>query len=296
MTNAIPEILVRHLLCARPEGLKRLSYRQQGPGHGGLPSVICVHGLTRNASDFDDLGAVLASTGRRVMAPDVLGRGDSDWLADPMGYAVPGYVGDMMGLIARATAPLGQDGVDWVGTSMGGLIGLTLAASPISPIRRLVLNDVGPFIPKAALEHIATYVTGAPSPVFASLTEAETHYRAVHAEFGPMTDADWAKLTRESVVPVEEGTGWRPHQDPAIGVAVQAVPPDDVDLWTLWDQIACPVLVLRGERSTLLLPETAEEMTRRGPDCRVHTVHGAGHAPAFTTADLIQVVADFLAE
>lgn len=287
-------ITVRHILCARREGLKRMSYRQQGPGHGGAPPVICVHGLTRNARDFDGLGAALAGTGRRVMAVDVLGRGESDWLAEPAGYVVPGYVGDMMAVIGRATAPLDQDQVDWVGTSMGGLIGLVLAASPISPIRRLVLNDVGPFLPQAALERIATYVTAA-VPVFPSVAAAEAHYREIHADFGPMSDADWAALANDSVVPTEDGQGWRPHQDPAIGVPMTVMPPVDMDLWAQWDQVACPVLVMRGERSDLLAEETVAEMVRRKPDCQVHTVAGAGHAPTFTTPALNKVVVDFLA-
>ncbi|MBB4265092.1 alpha/beta fold hydrolase [Roseospira visakhapatnamensis] len=294
-----PAVVVRHVLCARREGLKRMSYRQQGPAHApqgqeGAPSIICVHGLTRNAHDFDALGAALAATGRRVLAADVLGRGASDWLADPMGYAVPGYVGDMMGLIGRATSSPRQDQVDWVGTSMGGLIGLVLAASPISPIRRLVLNDVGPFLPQAALERIAAYVT-AEAPVFDSLEAAEAHYREIHADFGPMTDDDWTALTRHSTVRTEDGAGWRPHQDPAIGAPAAAMPAHDMDLWDVWDQIACPVLVVRGARSDLLTPDVAEEMGRRGPGCTVHTVTGAGHAPTFTTPEINRVVVDFLA-
>ncbi|SDE81732.1 alpha/beta fold hydrolase [Rhodospira trueperi] len=286
---------VRHVLCARPEGLKRMSYCQWGPGHGGHPAVICVHGLSRNAHDFDHLGAALGEAGRRVLAPDVLGRGDSDWLTDSSGYQLPHYVSDMTPLIARATAPLDMDQVDWVGTSMGGLIAMLLAASPQSPIRRLVLNDVGPFVPKAALERIAAYATAA-EPTFASLEEAEAHYRQIHADFGPMTDADWNDFTRHSTVQRDDGPGgWLPHQDPGIGDPMRGQEVADVDLWPLWDLIQCPVLVLRGARSDLLTAETAAEMTKRGPNCTVHEVPDAGHAPMFTTAEINGVVADFLA-
>ncbi|KAA5605912.1 alpha/beta hydrolase [Roseospira marina] len=290
------EAASRHVLCARQEGLKRMAYRRWGvrpkTPDPALPAVICVHGLTRNSHDFDGLGATLLDAGgRTVMACDVLGRGNSDWLADSSGYQVSHYVGDMSALIARA----GTDEVDWVGTSMGGLIALLLAASPLSPIRRLVLNDVGPFVPKAALERITAYTT-APAPTFANLDEAEAHYREVHADFGPMTDADWAAFTRFSTVPLEDGSGrWRRHQDPAIGDPMKGVEATDLDLWVLWDLIRCPVLVLRGARSDLLLPDTVEEMKTRGPGCTVYEVPDAGHAPMFTTPEINHMVADFLA-
>lgn len=288
----------RHVLCARPEGLKRMAYRHWGPTPSGgssdgvRPAVLCVHGLSRNSHDFDGLAPVLAKAGRSVLAVDVLGRGASDWLADSSGYQVPNYVGDMTALIARA----GTDQVDWVGTSMGGLIAMVIAASPLSPIRRLVLNDVGPFVPKAALARIAAYTT-APAPTFASLAEAEAHYREIHADFGPMSDADWAAFARHSTVPLNDGSGrWRRHQDPAIGDPMKGVEAADLDLWMLWDMIRCPVLVLRGARSDLLTTETVAEMQRRGPGCTVHEVPDVGHAPMFTTAEINGVVAAFLAD
>ncbi len=284
------------VLCARPEGVKRMSFQSWGrfpdadANAAAAPAVICVHGLTRNSHDFDALGPALADAGRRVLAPDVLGRGDSDRLTDPSGYLVPGYVGDMMPLIARAGSPA----VDWVGTSMGGLIAMAIAAGPLSPIRRLVLNDIGPFVPAAALARIAAYAT-VPAPVFESLEEAETHYREIHADFGPMSDADWADLTRHSTVPTADGAGWRPHHDPAIGDAMKAAgEPADLDLWAIWDLIHCPVLVLRGARSDVLLPETVAEMARRGPGCRVLEVPDAGHAPMFTSERINQAVIEFL--
>ncbi|WP_299438234.1 alpha/beta hydrolase [uncultured Rhodospira sp.] len=287
------DAIVRHVLCARPEGLKRMAYRQWGPPHGDAPAVICVHGLSRNAHDFDHLGAALAEAGRRSLAPDVLGRGESEWLTDSSGYQLPYYIGDMTPLIGRATAPKDMDQVDWVGTSMGGLIAMLLAASPVSPIRRLVLNDIGPFIPKAALERIAEYTT-APEPTFASPEEAEAHYREIHADFGPMTDRDWADLTRHSIVQREDGPGWLRHHDPGIGDPMKGQEQADTDLWGLWGLIRCPVLVLRGVRSDVLTQETAAQMAERHPDCTVHEVPDVGHAPMFTTPEINRLVVDFL--
>jgi len=283
------------VLCARPEGLKRMAYQAWGPVSGlpgsstSAPAVICVHGLTRNSHDFDGLGAALAKAGRTVLAPDVLGRGASDRLNDPSGYQVPNYVGDMMSLIARA----GGETVDWVGTSMGGMIAMAMAAMPGNPIRRLVLNDIGPFVPAAALARIAAYAN-AQAPTFATLEAAEAHYRDIHADFGPMSDDDWRDLTRHSTVPTDDGSGWRPHHDPAVGAPLTGIEPTDLDLWALWDLIRCPVLVLRGARSDILLSETTDEMTRRGPDCVVHEVPDVGHAPTFTTQAINRLVIDFL--
>lgn len=280
-----------HVLCARPEGLKRMAYRTwptPAPTAAG-PAVICVHGLSRNSHDFDGLGESLAEAGRTTLAPDVLGRGASDWLADPSGYQVPGYVGDMMPLIART----GSEAVDWVGTSMGGLIAMAIAASPLSPIRRLVLNDIGAFVPAQALARIAAYAN-APSPVFADLDEAEAHYREIHGDFGPMSNADWRDLTRHSVVPTDDGQGWRRHQDPAIAAPMLGTEPTDISLWPLWDAIRCPVLVLRGARSDVLTAETAAEMIARGPGCVVHEIPDVGHTPTFTTEAVNRVVIDFL--
>ncbi len=157
--------------------------------------VLCVHGLTRSGRDFDRLAAALAASGCRVVCPDVVGRGSSDWLEDPAGYAYPQYLADMTALIAR----LDVEAVDWVGTSMGGLIGMMLAAQPGTPIRRLVINDIGPFIPKAALARIGDYLGQDQS--FADLEAAEAHLRTVHAPFGPLTDAQWEHLTLHSVRP-----------------------------------------------------------------------------------------------
>ena len=223
---------------------------------------------------------------RRVACPDIVGRGRSDWLGDAAGYGYPQYCADMAALVAR----LEVEAVDWVGTSMGGLIGLMLAAMPRSPIRRLVLNDVGPFVPRAALVRLAGYV--GKDPVFADLAGLEAYLRQVHAPFGPLDDDDWHHLARHGHRRDPAGR-LRLAYDPAIGRAF-AGELGDVDLWSLWDRVACPVMVLRGGRSDLLLRETAEAMTQRGPRARLVEFPEAGHAPALMAAHQIAVVKDWL--
>ncbi|HEY4163686.1 MAG TPA: alpha/beta hydrolase [Dongiaceae bacterium] len=249
--------------------------------------VICCHGLTRNGRDFDFLAMRLAAMRMRVICPDVVGRGRSDWLKDPVNYAYPQYLADMSALIAR----LGEVRVDWIGTSMGGLIGMFLAAMPESPIRSLVLNDIGPMVPKSALERIADYVGR--DEGFGDLAALETYLRQVHASFGPLTDAQWNHLAAHSHRRREDGSYGLAY-DPAIAVNVrQGV--QDWDLWPSWDQIVCPVLVLRGEKSDLLSAATAREMTERGPKAELVTLPGIGHAPALMDDAQIDIVAKWLA-
>ena len=285
--------------CLSPGGFHPMAYREWGAPDAARV-VICVHGLTRNGRDFDWLAASLAEAGCRVVCPDVVGRGDSGWLADPAGYGFPQYLADMTVLLAR----LEVEAVDWVGTSMGGLIGMMMAAQPGNPqsggpLRRLVLNDVGPFLPKAALERIAGYVGH--DPRFADLAAAEAYVRDVHAGFGALADREWRHLAETSVVTAEEGEGeggeagaLRLRYDPGIGTGFRARPVEDVDLWAVWDKVACPSLVLRGADSGLLLPETAAEMTRRGPRAELVEIAGCGHAPALMDPGQIALVRDWL--
>ncbi len=249
-------------------------------------TVVCVHGLTRNARDFDALAEALAARGARVLAVDVPGRGRSSWLADKSTYTVPTYAAEL----ARLLELLGLEAVDWVGTSMGGLIGMALAAAPRSRIRRLVLNDVGPFVPKAALEVIRGYV--GQDPLFASLEEAEAYLRRIHASFGRLSDAQWRHLAEHSVRSTPEGL--RLHYDPGIRVPYEGQPAADIELWPLWESIEAPTLVLRGALSTLLLEETARAMLRRGPECEILTLPGCGHAPALLDPTQIEPVAAWL--
>ncbi|WP_374371837.1 alpha/beta fold hydrolase [Dongia sp.] len=273
-----------HFLGLSPAGFHRVAYTEWGDPKASRV-VICCHGLTRNSRDFDALAEDL-SRDCRVICPDIVGRGKSDWLRDPLHYGYPQYCADMNALIAR----LGVDEVLWVGTSMGGLIGMTLAASAGSPIRRLVVNDVGPFVPKAALQRIAEYV-GLDNR-FSSLAAIETHLRKVLAPFGPLTDVEWQHLVAH---------GHRRHADGTFGLAYDPAIVNNVrlaiqdwDLWALWDRIACPILVIRGAQSDLLLPETAAEMTRRGPRAELVTWDGMGHAPALMAPEQIAAVRAWL--
>jgi len=272
------------LSCLGPHGFHRVRYTEWGAA-GNPEVVICVHGLTRNARDFDLLAQALAKD-YRVLCPDVVGRGLSDWLAHPQDYGYPLYLSDMTALIARS----GAERVRWVGTSMGGLIGMMLAAQPGSPIERLVINDVGPLVPRAALERIAGYV-GRTGP-FADASVLEVHLRSVLAPFGPLSDAQWAHLAAHSMRRNPDGSLSLAY-DPAIANAF-AGPQQDVVLWPVWDAVACPTLVLRGADSDLLREDTAQEMTDRGPRAQLRVFSGIGHAPALMSEDQIDAVVAFL--
>ena len=272
--------------CLSPSGLHEMAYTEWGDAAN--PRVlICAHGLSRVGRDFDDLARALAGT-YRVVCPDVVGRGKSSWLADPTHYQVPQYVSDMVTLIAR----LNPQSLHWVGTSMGGLIGMGLAALPNSPIKRLVLNDVGPVLKADALKRIAQYI--GQSPPFADFAAAEAYIRAVSASFGLTSDAQWKRLTEISLKP--EGSGFRMHYDPAIAVPFQTQNAGgaDIELWNFYDAIHCPTLVVRGERSDLLDRATLACMGARGPQAATVEIPGVGHAPMFMDPDQIKVVRDFL--
>ncbi|MFC0388578.1 alpha/beta fold hydrolase [Muricoccus vinaceus] len=259
-----------------------LRWFEWGPPEGD--PILCVHGLTRTGRDFDALATRLARAGRRVICPDVFGRGFSDWLPDGSLYAVPNYAMAFHQFLARLGRPY-----DWVGTSMGGLIGMAVAATPGAGPRRMVLNDIGPFIPAAALQRIAAYL--ALSHDFAGIEEVETHLRLVHAPFGNLPDAAWRHLAETSARRTPEGRTVL-HYDPAIA-APMAGPVADVDLWALWNAIRCPVLVLRGAESDLLEESTATAMAGR-PATQLVTVAGCGHAPALMDSGQTELVAGFL--
>ena len=266
-------------------GFHRVHYTEWGdPANQKV--LICVHGLTRNGRDFDFFAAALENE-YRIFSPDVVGRGESDWLTNKVDYGYPQYMLDMNVLIARSHA----EQVDWVGTSMGGLIGMFLAAQPNTPIRKLVINDVGPFIPKAALARIASYV-GKPIS-FAGLDEMESYLRTIAASFGPLTDEQWRHLTVHGARRLEDGR-YAFRYDPGIAEGFKALVDQDVDLWPVWDAIRCPVLVLRGEQSDVLTREDAEAMTQRGPRATLVELAGIGHAPALMAEDQIATVRDWL--
>jgi pimeloyl-ACP methyl ester carboxylesterase len=268
-----------------PTGPLTIGYTEWGETHG--QAVVCVHGLTRNARDFDALAEALADRWR-IVCPDVVGRGRSDRLSDAAHYTVPVYAELLRGFLDR----LGLAEVFWVGTSMGGLIGMTLAAQDPTPIGRLVINDVGPFIPKESLAPIQAYLGMELS--FASLEEVEEHLRFIHAGFGPLTDAQWRHLTAHSARERDDGR-WELSYDPLIRVPFETDAEDDLDLWDAYEAIRCPTLVLRGGDSALLTPETAAEMTRRGPKAELVEFPGIGHAPALMEPDQIEAVRSWLA-
>lgn len=275
-------------------GFHRVAYLDWGAPAAKTRPVICVHGLTRNSHDFDTLASVLADS-RRVVCPDIVGRGASDWLADPAGYTYPQYLADMTALIARLDVR-GEEGtstggVDWIGTSMGGLIGLLLAAQPKTPIRSLVLNDVGPFIAKAALQRISDYV--GLDYRFSTLDALERHLRKIHAPFGPLSDQQWQQMAAYGHRQLADGNYGLAY-DPAIAVNVkQAIA--DVDLWAIWDRVSCPVLVIRGAESDILSAETMRMMSERGPRAEVMELPGIGHAPALMDAGQIDILRGWLA-
>ncbi len=287
---------LHHLNCLDARGLHRMGYWEWGdPANDRV--LVCVHGLTRQGRDFDTLARDL-STEYRVVCPDVVGRGQSDRLPDPMGYAIPSYVADMVALVAR----LGVPQVDWVGTSMGGLIGLGLAALPTaagSPglVRKLVLNDVGPTIEPASLQRIGSYL-GQPAQ-WASLDEAADALWAISRGFGPHTREQWLALTRPQLVPHESGTGYKSHYDPAIATPFKAATPEmaafgEALLWQSYDRLRCPTLLLRGADSDLLSPATARAMTERGPRAQRVDFAGVGHAPTLVSPDQRAAVRGFL--
>jgi pimeloyl-ACP methyl ester carboxylesterase len=276
----------RQVRCVSPSGLHRLAYLEWGtPNRERV--LVCVHGLTRCARDFDVLAASLAAD-YRVICPDLPGRGDSDWLQAPDEYQLTTYLSDMVTLIARADV----ESVAWVGTSLGGLVGMMLAALPGSPVTKLVLNDVGPVLAASSLARIAGYL--AQQPALPTFEAAEAYVRSVYAPFGPHSDAEWCQLTRHTVRELADGS-FRLHHDPAISLAFTARPVDrDVDLWGVYDAIRCPTLVLRGAESDLLSRETAEQMAQRGPRARVVEIANVGHAPSLLHGDQVAVVKGFL--
>ena len=289
MTDPRSEPRLHTVSCLDSRGLHRMAYWEWGE-RGNPRVLVCVHGLSRQGRDFDTLARDLGDS-YRVICPDVVGRGRSDRLADPMGYAIPNYVADMVTLVAR----LDVAQVDWVGTSMGGLIGLGLASLPGSPVRRLVLNDIGPVIQPEAMRRIGAYL-GLPAH-WRTVEEAADALLAISQGFGPHTREQWLALTRAQLA--ADGDGYKPHYDPAIAVPFRAITPElaaagEAMLWQSYDRLACPTLLLRGADSDVLSHETAAAMTQRGPRARLHEFAGIGHAPTLVQADQRAVVRDFL--
>jgi pimeloyl-ACP methyl ester carboxylesterase len=294
---AMSEPTLHHVTCPDAHGGHRMAYWQWGPASAGHV-VLCVHGLSRQGRDFDTLARALlarAAPGTlRVVCPDVAGRGQSDWLQDPAGYQVPAYAADMLALIGQ----LRPGTLDWVGTSMGGLIGMVICGQPLANIQKLVLNDVGPTIQWQAVQRIGAYLGQAMH--FDSLEQAADALRAIAPGFGPHTREQWLALTRPMLKPDAAG-GVTLHYDPAIALPFQAITPEsaaqgEATLWQLYDQIRAETLLIRGADSDLLSAQTAQAMTQRGPRARLLEFAGVGHAPTFVADDQVRAVCDFLLE
>lgn len=275
---------VRYLLAG---AFHRLAFDDWGDP--AAPAVVCVHGLTRNGRDFDALAEDL-SRDFRVICPDLPGRGASDWLADPMLYQAQHYVVALAHLLAW----IGRE-VAWVGTSLGGICGMLIAAADGAPVRRLVLNDIGPFIPADSLARIRDYMVASGDSKFMQrfpdLDAIDRHLRIVHAPFGPLTDAQWAAMARNSARLLPDGR-YAMHYDPRIAEPMRGHEPVDVDMWALWDRIRVPRLVVRGESSDVLPADTYGRMLASGAEG--YEVAGTGHAPALLEADQIAAIRGFL--
>ncbi|MBP0596887.1 alpha/beta hydrolase [Herbaspirillum sp. LeCh32-8] len=284
------EAVVKTVQCISPAGLHTMAYKEWGDARN--PNVlVCVHGVTRVSDDFDRMARELCDT-YRVVCPDVVGRGRSGRLKNPQFYTVPQYVSDMVTLLARLDAEI----VDWFGTSMGGLIGMGLASLPENPIRRLVLNDIGPSINGSALARIGEYI--GQDVRFDTFEEAANYIRTISASFGTHSDEEWHKLAHDVLRQNDEGK-WVRHYDLSLAVPFKLTTPEVASaaeqmLWAAYDAIRCPTLLVRGAHSDLLLPEVAQQMTQRGPKARLVELPDVGHAPTFMHADQIELAKQFL--
>ena len=296
--------------CPHPQGQHRMAYWRWGATQA-RHVVVCVHGLTRQGRDFDRLArALVQQSGEsvQVICPDVAGRGQSEWLVDAAAYQVPQYAADMLAMLAQVNAqiptpsgsPAAMQTLDWVGTSMGGLIGMVLAGQPglplPSPVRRLVLNDVGPAIAWSSVQRMQAYV--GQYGQFRDLHEAASVLRTLSQGFGPVSEHVWLEMSGHMTRPGTDGA-LTLHYDPAIGIPLRAMTPEaatagEATLWALYDQIQAQTLLIRGQDSDLLTPETATAMTQRGPHAQLQTWAGFGHAPTLAGDDQIAKVASFL--
>lgn len=269
--------------CLDPHGFHWMRYVEWGDEKN--PRVlVCVHGLTRNGRDFDTLARAL-SDAYRVVCPDIVGRGRSDWLRDASDYNYPVYLTDLTTLMAK----LGAETFDWVGTSMGGILGMILSGMPGTPVRKLVMNDVGCHIPKAAIERIGHYL--GQEGAYDTIDALEADIRAV-SPFGALGAEQWRHLAIHSAKQGEDGK-WRFRYDPGVAKNYEATAPADVNLRPYWSQVHGPVLVIRGEHSDLLLPETLEEMKRR-PRTEALVVRDTGHCPMLMDEQQVGTIRRFL--
>jgi pimeloyl-ACP methyl ester carboxylesterase len=277
------------LTSVSTSGCHRISYAEWGPPDSDK-IAICVHGLTRQGRDFDPLALALVRHGYRVLCPDLPGRGRSGWLRNPHDYDLPQYVRDMVMVIARSRAKQ----IDWIGTSLGGLVGMQVASMAGTPVHRLVINDVGPYLPLNALARLGRYVWSMPKS-FANFHAAEAYFREILAPYGVLGDSEWFHLTTHSIQHGPDGRV-RLRIDPQIGTALKPAIGYSLSMWRQWDKIRCPVLLLRGEHSDLLPRSVAEEMRRRGPRAKLIEFPDCGHAPALLNHAQIAPVVQWITQ
>ncbi len=282
-----------YFLGLSEDGFHKVAYTEWVPATHLYSPVICVHGLTRNGRDFDALANYLVNRNFHVFCPDVVGRGDSDWLKNPLHYTYEQYIADMNALIAR----IHTQEINWIGTSMGGLMGMIMASLPKTPIKRLVLNDVGAQIPVKAISRLAKYAGR--DPEFASIEEAKNYFKLIYADFGKMNEEEWQHFTETSIreiapgkfitkldqgikrAPAKSKLAWKLLFNPHKALEGTLF---DIDLWQIWRNVTCPVLVIHGGRSDLLLPDVITKMQSIHPNMEVLEVPEAGHAPALRNA------------
>ena len=288
------EAKIKSVQCLSLAGLHRMSYKEWGDANN--PNVlVCVHGVTRVADDFDSMARALAND-YRVICPDIVGRGRSGWLKNPQLYRIPQYVSDIVTLLARVLPEGERQSVDWFGTSMGGLIGLGLASLPDNPVRKLVLNDIGPVLAPVALQRIGDYI--GQDLRFDSFEAGAQFVRDVSLTFGQHTEEEWHKLATDVLRQDKDGK-WVRHYDMGLALPFRSATPesaaaDEAMLWAAYDAIQCPTLLIRGAESDLLSPETAAVMTQRGPKATLVEIPNVGHAPTFIHDDQIAIVKKFL--
>ncbi len=297
------EPVLEFVNCPDPKGSHRMAYWSWGDPKAAHV-VMCVHGLTRQGRDFDILAQALVAQAQaaqlpcvRVVCPDVVGRGQSDWLEDPMAYQFGQYAADMAVLLQTLNAQQPLERLDWVGTSMGGVIGMLMAAQKGDvPVARLVLNDIGPPVSWKSILNMKVYVGEVGQ--FQTVQDAADALWQISKSFGPHTPAQWLALSQNMVRRLDDGT-YCLHYDPQLRVPIRAVTQEqamagEASLWQIYDVIECPCLLIHGAESELLSEAAAVEMSQRGPRAKVVTVAGVGHAPTLTHPHQIAMVSQFL--
>lgn len=286
------------------EGFHHIAYTEWGQANPTLTPILCLHGMTRNGRDFDTLAGYLSYLGRHVFCPDIVGRGESSWLKNPLHYSFEQYMADMNTMIGR----IGAKQIDWIGTSLGGLIGMFLAAMPNTPIRRLVLNDVGAQIPSQGIMRLAQYA--GKDPNFSSLEEAKKYYKKQMGDIGELSEADWQRVTESSVRQNASGrfisktdrgitmshaksqVAWQAIMHPLKALEGSLF---DMDWWRIWRKVTCPVLIIHGEKSDILTPSIIQKMRVIHPATELITIPHVGHAPALVNPEQHEMIYKWLA-